>query len=81
MSKFPKEKTEAYYIYENNVLKVYISKKWIDREAYSTPTQVATIRVKKVFTGKTFKEMDKIVIDYPEQLIYSERQVIKEVLS
>lgn len=73
-NRFPKQGTEAYFIYKTetilSVVKVVISKKWTDTEAYGTPTQVATVRILEILTkDSTYTIGNKITIDEPEDLL------------
>ena len=79
-NRFPKQGTEGYCIFFPSVVKVVITKKWMDLIAYIEPTQVATTRVVKIFSGKAYNIGSKIIIDDPEDLILDEKSVIREIL-
>ena len=78
--RFPKQGTEGYCIFYPDIVKVVITKKWIDSIAYIEPTQVATTRVIKIFSGNNYDIGSKIVIDEPDDLIFDEKSVIREIL-
>lgn len=82
-NRFPKQGTEAWHVSRFDglsVAKVYISKKWVDKEAYVEPTQVATVRIKELWgSDENYQINSKIIIDEPEQLALDEREVIRRV--
>lgn len=82
-NRFPKQGTYAWFFSKMDglsVAKVEITKKWVDKEAYSTPTQVATVRVRELYGySKHYQPNSKIIIDDPEQLAFNEKSIIRRI--
>ena len=83
-NRFPKQGTYAWYVDWMDgvaVARIQITKKWIDKEAYSKPTQVATVRVREIYGNSQHYDINsKIIIDETEQLCFNEREVLRRLL-